>query len=185
MITVHSIDNASPALADLAKKIKPQRLVPIIGPRLREVTRKHLYSNGKNKMGWPSTGFWEDAARGSTWTANANSVAIVIHKVGVRQRFYGGPIKPTRTKALTIPVCAEAYGHTAAEFPEMVIITVHGKSYLALKSPTETHSPAANGLKLMFLLSPGVDQAPDPTVIPSSESFAATAHAALLEAIHD
>ena len=176
-------NNASPALQALVARVQPQRIAPIVGPRLKELTKRKLYSNGTNKMGWPSTGFWEAAARGCTWTQEGNHVAIVINKVGVRQRYYGGPITPKRVKYLTIPISEEAYGHTASEFPGLFAVTLGGKSYLALRNATETHSASAQGMRLLFLLSPGVNQQPAPNVIPSDAEFQATAHKAILEAI--
>jgi len=41
---------------------------------------------------------------------------VGVNQVGVRQRYFGGPILPVKAQMLTIPACPEAYGKTAGEF---------------------------------------------------------------------
>ncbi len=128
-------DNASPFLQRKIAALSPSRLAKIIGPRCRDVVHIYLIANGPNEKGWPTTAFWLRAARSIRLVEDSDgSISISINKVGVAQRYYGGPIKAKNTKALTIPVCAEAYGKTAADFPNAFVVKTPKGVYLAQRT---------------------------------------------------
>ncbi len=172
-------DNASPFLQRKIAVLSPVRLAKIIGPRCRDAVRKHLLANGKNKYGWPSTGFWLKAERSVQLSDNGDgSISISINKIGVAQRYYGGPINAIHAKALTIPICAKAYGKTAADFPNAFLVKTLKGAYLA-----ESFGKGRNAQTVfLFRLTPRVDQPADHTVIPNNAELAQVAIKAITEA---
>lgn len=197
-VTILVTDNASPALMAKIAKLQPARLAPIVGPRLNELTRDHLAKNGTNKRGWPSTGFWEDAARATNWKAvDAGGILISIAKIGVRQRYRGGPIVPKNVRALAIPINSESYGKTPKDFDNLILIKTPKGAYLAQGSFEEVGRTNAGKLSrrgkhnvikrqvltFLFKLSMGVNQDADPEVIPSDADYTNTALKALNEAV--
>ncbi|HTB86027.1 MAG TPA: hypothetical protein VK742_20445 [Candidatus Sulfotelmatobacter sp.] len=192
-------DNVTPELEKLIAKTKPDQLARIARQPLETFTRVHLASNGRNKKGWPSTGFWESASRATTATATGGAVEISINKLGVRQRVLGGHIGPVNAKALAIPISPVSYGHLPREFPGLFIINTPKGGYLVqygettttnAKGATRTHGIGHAGggnsqsrqratLNFLFKLVAGVDQAPDPTAVPSADEFTEVAMSAI------
>lgn len=128
-------DTATPALRRLAKQLDPHYLGTRIAPPLARHWRNHLAGLPKNKQGYPSTGFWEDAARRVQGIATREGALLSCDKLGVRQRYYGGSIEAINHNNLTIPICAEAYGTTVADwgFENLTLVVFDdGRKFLAL-----------------------------------------------------
>ena len=179
-----------------------------VGPAVADMTRRHLARNGRNKRGWPSTGFWEDASDNTFWHAAGDSVVIEVRKVGVRQRFKGGPIRPVEKRALAIPISPMSYGHPPSAFPGLFLLVTKKGAYLCLQgelsvSDKELQDRAvarrrkrkakeagrafgnvwmrrAASLNFLYILSQGVDQRPAPEVLPTQEEYEARAKRAIL-----
>lgn len=179
-------DTAGPRLRRLASQLTPRKLGAIVGPPLAEYWRDHLASLPRNKHGYPSTGFWEAAAR-SVSTFNTDEGAVLrCSKLGVRQRYHGGTISAKSGKYLTIPICADAYGKTAAEFnDELVPVRLADGRWFLAQWNGDGDKPKAvvfrgsgggaadlgrterkGDLKFMFRLVESVEQEGDPDVVP-------------------
>ena len=203
-------DHATPAILAKMDKCAPSRLRAIVAPALVRHVQSHLVKNGTNKRGWPSTHFWADAARGTSWSPVDSggknvSIAININKIGVRQRFYGGTIEPVKAKALAIPISPVSYGHVPADFPGLFMIKTPKGAYLCQRGDAiedlgqrgqvkrfRTRAAFAGGnakrrlradLNLLFKLVGSVTQAPDPSVIPSSAELGKVAIERIEEAV--
>lgn len=194
-------DNATPAIAAKLQQVKPERLRAILGPGMTVFVQNHLLSNGTNKKGWPSTHFWADAARGTSWTADSggSGLVITINKIGVRQRYYGGTIAPVKAKALAIPISPVSYGHVPSDFPGLFLLVTKKGAYLVQygqelsgagnivqrgKNSGGNKKVRLQGtLNFLFMLVGSVDQAPDPTVIPSNDQLAEVGLALIERAI--
>ena len=120
---------------------------------------------------------------------------VSITQRGLRQRLYGGMIVPKNAKFLTIPASPESYGKRASEFPELKLskaMNPDGHLQWALVRPASTQlkfrrrlqgdgnirmtvTPRAMsaGGEVVFWLVRKVNQAPDPTVLPSREELMA------------
>jgi hypothetical protein len=200
------VDHATPAIEAKLAKCSPSRLRAIIAPALVRHTQTHLLRNGKNKRGWPSTGFWADAARGTSWQSVDSgknvSVVISINKIGVRQRFYGGLIRPVNKKALAIPISPVSYGHLPSDFPGLFLLPTKKGAYLvqndsaAAGKETKTSYRDRRGamggnakrrqraqLNFLFKLVGSVNQPADPSVIPSTEELMEVAMTRIEEAV--
>jgi hypothetical protein len=110
------VDQATPRMQRYLAQAR--RINPRIGAAVKRLVSDHLFKRDAtpNKNGWPSQHFYSNAAKATTWTANADGAIISINKQGFRQRLQGGVIKPVSSKYLTIPARAEAYGKRALEF---------------------------------------------------------------------
>lgn len=132
-------DRATPALRDKLAMCEPHRVATRIAPVLARHWRDSLAALPRNRQGYPSTGFWEDAARSVTGVAIEGSVLLSADKLGLRQRLYGGAIKK-KSKMLTIPITAEAYGTTSKDWGDALVPVIFldsGKKFLALWFGTE------------------------------------------------
>lgn len=197
---------ATEDLADNVRGMSPQQCAKITGPRLRQTTRDHIKRLPKNKKGWPSTGFWEDAARGTTWEALPDGVRILVNKLGFRQRFHGGVIRAVARDFLTLPIAAQAYGKTVADFPGAFLLRTRKGAYIVqygqqLKTVTQykihnygdddvsdfrlagkrrvARFKGGASLEFLFKLQASVKQAEMPWIIPDATTLHAVAFAAL------
>ena len=189
-------DFATPALAAKLAKCQPERLRAIIGRPLAEFWRDRLASLGTNHRGWPSTGFYERAARSVTHLpiTNGRSFGVVLQAdhLGLRQRWKGGPIKPVYKRALAIPISPVSYGKHPQDFPGLFLLKTPKGAYLvqsgeqiAMDKRGRTRlsgiGRAGGGnsgrrqrasLNFLFKLSLGVNQKPDDRVVPTGDEFA-------------
>ncbi len=186
-ISFSVLDNASQAVRIKIAQCNPHRVAIRVAVPLAKHWRNHLARLPKNKMGWPSTGFWEDAARRVKGTPLQNAVMLSSDKLGLRQRLYGGTITARNSKNLTIPICAEAYGKMASEFGDTLVLVVlgDGRKFLAqwLGDGKKPHIIVMRGkasgkagataraakhlnLKFLYVLKESVYQPGNPNVIP-------------------
>jgi hypothetical protein len=198
--TVNIKDGATPELRAQIAKCDPRRLGSFVAPAVAKKVKANFLARPHNQRGWHPVNFWADAARATNYQILPDGVLISVNKIGVRQRYQGGPIRPLNAKALAIPVAEEAYGKVPADFGDQLqLIIIKGKgAWLALKSYEQRPQDRQHGLhqqqgpglstvrerlKFLFLLIAGVDQKADPAVLPPDEEILSTARTAALEAI--
>jgi len=194
-------DQATPAILELMRKLEPRELAVRIGPELTRTVQTHLLANGTNKHGWPSTHFWADAARATSWDQHPDGTVISINKIGVRQRVFGGTIRPVNAKALTIPISPVSYGHLASEFPGLFLIRTAKGAYLVQRGEEisektgRINKPKGKqggnkerrikaNLNFMFKLVQSVTQEPNPNAIPSNAELSAAAITVIKEGLN-
>lgn len=203
------VDHATPAIQAKLAKCEPSRLRAIVAPALNRQVQTHLVGNGRNKRGWPSTGFWARAARATSWQPldtggqSSHGFVISINQIGVRQRYYGGPIRPVRAKALAIPISPVSYGHVPADFPGLFLLPTKKGAYLVQRvgeistgkeSKTNFGKRVAGmggnsrrrlrgELNFLFKLSGGVNQAGDESIVPSADALMEHAMTRIEEAV--
>lgn len=107
--------------------------------------------------------FYAMAARATTWALRGDQdVAVIVDKEGIAQRFFGGTIRPRRSKYLAIPDYdnARARDHRPRE-----ISGLHFR-------PTKRGGMLADRKgRPFYWLVPSVTQSPDPTVLPNPEQI--------------
>ncbi|MDE2096188.1 MAG: hypothetical protein KGL39_03010 [Patescibacteria group bacterium] len=185
-VAFNVLDEATPAIRAKLAQCDPHRVAIRVAVPLARHWRNHLASLPKNKHGWPSTGFWEDAARRVKGVALSNAVELSSDKLGLRQRLYGGIIEARNAANLSIPITAEAYGKLPGEFDDLVIVVIaDGRKFLAKwqgdgkkpnviilrgkgagKSSATARAAKHLNLKFMYVLKPSVYQAANPNVVP-------------------
>lgn len=128
-------DNATTAIRIKVGKCDPHRVATRVVVPLARFWRNHLAAMPKNKMGWPSTGFWEEAARRVVGIADGPTALLSSDKIGLRKRYYGGPTVAVNVENVTIPICAEAYGTTVKDWGRenlVLVILADGRKFYAL-----------------------------------------------------
>lgn len=186
-IKVDIRDDARPTLERVRTVLRASQINPIVGRSGVNTFRSYLFAYNRthpNKLGGKRTNFYAQAARGTSFTIEADGVTISIASVGIQQRYYGGVIRPKTAKFLAIPVHPKAHGKRPREMDLEVIFGEGGRPIaLATKSTRAvqiTQNKRGKIVKrevgrrgeIMFRLVKSVSQAPDPTVLPSMAEVA-------------
>lgn len=179
-VQISTKDNASTELQRLAVGITPAQINPVVGRSAVNTYKAHLTglnSSRPNQLGGARTNFYLGAARGTQFRLEGDDVIISINQVGIRQRFYGGTIRPRAGKKfLTLPVHPDAHGKRASEFPGLMLVFGQGGKPIALARPK--FRPRARGFvgpqisvagEILFRLVRKVTQQADETVLPRNE----------------
>jgi hypothetical protein len=188
-ITVQIIirqDMAGPALTALQGVMTVKQLSKIVGEAEVILFQKHFQNAPSNKQGYPSTGFWKDAARATNYQATNAGVVISVNQVGVRQRYQGGDIFPVNGKYLAIPARAETYGKTPREFDNLTVAFGRNGPYALVEAAAtkvtlgrksrgtagvRSFDTQVTGGLVMFWLVKSASQKPDPTVLPDERDI--------------
>lgn len=176
--------------------LAPEAIRPVIGRAGSNAVRSHLFglnSTRANHLGGRRTNFFSSAGRSTSFKVEGDLVVVSVAQIGIRQRYFGGTIKPKKAGGfLTIPVAPEAYGKRAREFSNLEI--VFGKNgepiALATKATAATADTVSKRGKvipgqgarlgqIMFRLVRKVTQRPDPTILPSPEVIGAAVKVAV------
>ncbi len=167
-----------------------------IGTEEKLLFQNHFLKLPSNKMGFPSTGLYEQFAKSTQFQTHGDGVSITVNHGAARQRLEGGPIKPTGGKKyLTIPATAEAYGHRAGEFTnlrlsfykkggELRMFLGNPQGHIATEiAPKKSGknkgkykaTASRTGLVPYFWLVKEVIQKPDRSILPTDEEIVQTA----------
>lgn len=191
-ITFDITDEVSPALKRLPPVLHSE-VAPAIGAAVVQLFQSHFAALPPNSKGWPTTNFWQRAAKATNYNVLGADVEVSVNQQGIRQRVFGGEIHPTPGHNwLTIPARAEAYGQRAREFSNLepaFFKTSHGFFAALVEAQSQSVSfgrkrkddsrkvkaGAESGGGVMFWLVKSVTQKGDPTVVPSDEQIVSTA----------
>ncbi len=166
-------------------ELQPSVLHGHIARAEERLFKDHIGKLPPNKLG-KSTGFWADSVRSTVATATDNGCVISINKLGFRQRYYGGEIKPVNGKYLAIPARSEFYGARPREFTNLrFLLFKSGTAALVIneggaeKITGLNSSRSAGGQKsagtVAFWLVKSVNQTGNPNIIPSDAAITQTA----------
>lgn len=196
MSTTIILDEVTPLIQRLRDDTARAGLTLVMLRAVANVTRDHLFklNTERHKYG---RNYYAQAARSVNSRLVPRGGAISITQVGIRQRRFGGPIRPKKPGGfLTIPEAPEAYGKRASEFPDLEIgMALDGNGNLrralvrrastAIKFirrkqrdgsiKTSVKALDVRGGEAIFWLSRGVNQRPDPSVLPPDALLVATA----------
>jgi hypothetical protein len=182
-------DTVTPALRDLVKNVEPRKIAEKLDAPITLLVKGNFEKLPPNKQGFPTTNFWKGASRATGSQILNDGLLIYCAQIGVRQRYQGGEIHPVNAKFLTIPARSEAYGKTAREFPNLVLVfrrimgtvTAIGLAEAASTDVSFGHKRKDGSQKvargeehgggIMFWLKKTVWQAANPDVLPSNEEF--------------
>lgn len=200
-VEIEGLEQAQAAAQDAATRTRLAFLQDAVGQACAKLTRDHLNSLGPNKRGWPSSGFYEGAARGVDWEPTATGVRVNADNEKVpgalRQRLHGGTIR-MKDHLLSIPARPEFKGHSPTEFTNLrfVLFRTTGSMAYVVGEGGAGHVDFATGLErnvkgagtraagvVAYWLRESVDQRPDPGVLPSDQEYVQAAVGAVHKAI--
>lgn len=185
-------DEVRPLLHRIETEAQLQQLNVVIGRAAVNEVRAHFFDLNATRHRF-GRNYYAGAARGTSFTATPEGPRISVNQVGIRQRRYGGTIKPRAPRRfLTIPAAAEAIGMRAGEFndldKELVYDPETGRLRWALvrrastaisftkrkgkdgKVSFKVKAQELNaGGTVMFWLVRKVEQRADPSVLPKPE----------------
>ena len=167
-------DTVTPHLVNLEKGLSSRESRTILAAAAADLTRDHLtaLAAARHRPHVPHN-FYANAARSTTWQATDTDALVIIDNAGIAQRYYGGILKPRRTKHLAIPADKSAEGRRPREFNDLFYLHIRRTGTKALARKTGT------GIQFLYWLVTSVTQAPDPSVMPTDAQYAATLTTAL------
>ncbi len=109
-------DKVTTALDQLAQRLAG--INEVIGESGQRVLMDHLAAKEADaashktarRLGAEPTGVFSDMARSLSRSMSGATATVSINHLAARLHYFGGTITPQRSKYLTIPVAAEAYG---------------------------------------------------------------------------
>lgn len=154
---------------------------PILEGSARAMTNtlvRHFRERNRSrerKEGWPRSNYWAKAAESVTSEAGADRAVATVRKEGVRLHWLGGIVRPREgRRAVAIPNVPEVAGIWPSEY--------RGKqkskpTFMVWKAGAQSGFIAARekgqkGFRVLWWLREETEHDPDPTVIPSAETFA-------------
>lgn len=176
------VDGATPVAHELLT-LSPEKTAKVVAQPLNNLFRNRFYeleSTRPNKLNAPRAHFWAGIARATTAQVRGESVAIVVHAVGLGLRIHGGTVKPKGVnkltgkplQCLTIPT-ALGYGKRARE-SKLKPMRVDGRPALVLDVPGAATNP-----KVYYWLARRVTVHGDPTILPGQEAVRSASVAAI------
>ena len=160
-----------------------------IGGAVQREVQDHLRrqdSSRPNQLGGVRTHFYGDAAQATFFAVANDGATVTVAQQGFRQRVEGGTIRPVRTKWLAIPARAEAYGKRPGEFSgQLDFVPVRADLALLVARDGTRGTRLTTNAKgkrvrktgnveaglVMYWLKKEVNQAPDPTLVPTEARF--------------
>ena len=182
-------------LQGVTNGLQPNALNQRVGGTAQRLTQRHLRARNTsqpNRLGGARTNFYAQAARATFFTVTNTGVVVSIAKLGMRQRFAGGVIRPHGTSRVTgkaiqflaIPATAAAHGKRPGEFSDLKFAIVPGKGPALVRTQTVTKNvgrkqkgggyaqkTVVQAGEVVFWLRRKVTQRADPTVIPDATAF--------------
>lgn len=163
-------------LRELLGKVRnPQGMLRTVAKRAEGMLKAHFRNrdaNSANKLGGQRTNFWAQVEKTvfSEVDEAGGMASLGVPHPGFAQKLYGGVIRAKSARALTIPVTAEAYGKTTAEFEgatglRLFFIKPNETGLLA------TRLQGAQGITVQYVLKASVSQEKDEEALPDGESM--------------
>ncbi|HEY1170241.1 MAG TPA: hypothetical protein VGH19_02620 [Verrucomicrobiae bacterium] len=169
-------DSTVGELRELLGKVRnPSGMLRAVATRAEGMLKAHFRSRdagSANKLGGRRTNFWAQVEKTVVGEVDeaGGTVRLGVSHPAFAQKLYGGVIRAKSARALTIPVTAEAYGRTTAEFESETGLR------LFLIKPNETallvtRMQGAKGVKVQYVLKGQVTQEADEGALPEMESM--------------
>lgn len=159
-------ENAAEAIREkLAQVSDMNRLANRIGPPLAYHWADHLKDFPRlpgPSHDMPSTGFGESVAESVQDLPIEDGLILRAHHQGIRQRYYGGTIRPRNKRFLCFGVKPESYGRSYSEVARALGVKPRVKGEKA----DDAQKAKRKLLREMFGFAKEVTQAPNPNVIP-------------------
>jgi len=191
-ITISIIrDEATPVLVAIQTDVQAGTLTHAMGDALVELTRDHLFALNAERHRY-GRNYYAQAARSTTATTTPEEVRLGVTQLGIRQRYYGGYIRPKNKQWIAVPARQEAVAARPEEFNDLHFVLFRA-DLAALVQNHQTLldgrykrkgsiTPNAGGTRgdelgggVFWWLKKEVYQQPDETVLPPTALIVSTA----------
>lgn len=153
----------------------PRGLLAGVGREAANLLRAHFRNKDRrepNKLGGKRQHFWAQVERSVQAPVVSDAIKMVeisITHPAFAQKLFGGRIRAARVRNLAIPQEPEAYGRSPSVFErelgvKLFFVKVRDRAVLA-------RNIDGKGLQVEYLLTPSVNQLPDPTALPEEKAF--------------
>ncbi len=156
----------------------PQEGIIIAARAVGNTLKKHFRKKNKipNARGFEKTGFWGQVRDSVVTLPESDGATVQVNDVRLNPHVFGAVITPKRSKALAIPVVAEAYGLRAATFDNLVAIrTGKNKSGNTIGVLAKKGSGKNGILQVMYVLVKRAVIKADPKALPSDDELRTSA----------
>lgn len=173
----------------LHARLGPEML-EAMGRGMANGLRKHFLERNQtpNRLGGERTNFWQGVASATQApiVSGGNSVHVAVSHPHILQKLRGGLIRPREKKAIAIPLNGKAYGKSPTVFPLLAFLPsgssgpggaigylVEGerKKVTRGKNKGKEVIRAKKGGSLLYMLSRGIYQQPDPATLPGDAAL--------------
>lgn len=140
-----------------------------VGRGVSNLIYSHLLEKNaktKTREGWTKSNYYAEAAQSvSSDVAGAGQAVVRIVKEGVALHYFGGVIRPTKAKALAIPLRPEVAEVWPSEYTGKIfkVKKTNGRALLAIKE--------GKSIKVLWLLTKSVSIKADRTILPEKEEI--------------
>ena len=182
------VDEVTPLLQRLGdptpagRKIINTGIAGEVADCVRNYLRAWNRHESASKVGGTPTQFMRHAAEATDYVASEDECSVVINSPGFARVDQDVDIYPVNKTYLTIPIAAEAYGHTIRDFPAGVFLRGKGEKG---KASLIYGLPTAGDIHPLYALVTHVHQVQDRTLLPSDEQLVAAGMRGADEAIQD
>lgn len=168
-VSVTPDGNLAVIATEIRASLDSSKLLQAVGKAVQRKVQESIRSYGAshpNKLGGPSTGYYERAASKTTLSVSANVATVNTSHIGIRLRIYGGEVVPKRGRYLAIPVDAQAHGRSPRDMNLVPVIRYFAgqRRMVAL---------ARQDGKRMFAMKERVRQIGDTRIVPSQSEIQA------------
>lgn len=166
-------DQLTPAVQAFARQYGGTVVHQALAAGLLKAVQRHFEGRNQepNRMGGPKQNFWDRIRQGTSVSSDANTAQVSIPSP-IRQKLYGGTIRPVNAKAIAFPISPSVYGRTARE--ERLTGTTRlirfgaGARAIGIIVRTVNGKPVGEAL---FLVVAQVVQQPDPRALPDDATL--------------
>ena len=147
MFKVSIKDSVTGFAQEMGESFRTRRFNPALAAGVLKMVKGHIRALPKNKMGWPSQNYWQEAAKSAFSTTTPTGFTITIPQAGFNMHVTGEPhtIEPRNARLLTIPAVPEAYGRRAGEFQNLRIAYYRKGGQLVPFALVEKSEPGQKG----------------------------------------
>jgi hypothetical protein len=191
-MTITVEDHATPGLRSMMARLADRTALHAeMGMAVERQVARHMRGSvalKPNRLGAPSTGFWQKAINSIRGTATDSEATVSIPARGVALQYYGGTVRPTSKEYLTIPIHAMAHGKSAREIGVRLYRFMSKKGNLILATDPNprrgsTGKPSKKRARLggyrggtpLYVLKRSARILPHPNVLPDAAALGAEA----------
>ena len=174
--TINITDDASPVLAAIQNESQAGGIAKAMGESVRILTIEHLRALNARS---PRTNFYSKAAKSTTTETSPTEVKVGVTAIGIRQRYFGGYIRPKNKQWIAIPAQQQAIAQRPEEFTNLSFVLFR-PDLAGLVRKTGAKGREGIGTKkqageVFWWLKKEVYQQPDDTVLPPNTLVVQTA----------